>query len=110
MGIQKDAGELLALMYENKLKGNEHLNTENLMKLTDWSKDKVIFGLEYLISKNLIEGKAHRNIGSTKTAFIMIRDITHYGIDVIEDEKKFEAEFGFTIGLPGLFSFSFGVK
>ena len=110
MGIQRDAGELLILIYNNKIEGNENLQQSAIEKITSWDKDKVTFALEYLIKKGLLDGQIRGNLGTSKTAFILVRDIDAEGIDVIENEPEFNRNFGFTIGIPGVFSFSWGAS
>ncbi len=108
--IQKDAGELLAWIYQNKIEGKEQLHTEDIERITGWQRDRVHFALEYLIRKNLLNGQVSGQMGTTKTAFILIRDINPDGIDVIENKDKFKKNFGFTAGIPGLFIFSWGAS
>lgn len=110
MGIQKDAGEILVFIYQNKIKGNETINYEQLLKITGWAADKLTFALEYLIRKGLVDGNLIKGLGFTKTQSILIRDISYKGIDIVENNKEFQKNFGFSIGIPGVFIFSWGVK
>ena len=109
MGIQHDAGELLALIYQNKVSGKGNINTNQIEKETNWVGGKMTFALEYLIGKGLIDGEMIKGMGSGKTQFIHIKGITCHGIDVIENEEKFKGNFGFGINL-GLVNFSWSKK
>ncbi len=110
MSIQKDAGELLILFYNNKVSGKEHLQQRNIEEITQWDKDKITFALEYLIRKDLLDGEVKKTLGSSKTAFILLRDINPEGIDIVEDDNKFQKSFNFSVGIPGIFSFSWGAR
>lgn len=109
MGIQKDAGELLLFVYEKKTKGEEIPNISEIYKNTKWGRDKIINALQYLEGRGLIDGKTVKTIGSTKPKFVMINDITPFGIDIIENEKEFIKTFNFKINL-GIFSYSWGAS
>jgi len=105
MGIQKNAEEILVFIYKEKIAGNSMPHFSDILKLTNWSNDELTFALEYLIRKNFIDGRIAKGMGSTKTRFISINDITPIGIDVIEDEAKTKHHFSHTINL-GLYKFS----
>ena len=108
MSIQKDAGELLILFYNNKIEGKENLQQKAIEEITHWGKDRVTFALEYLVRKNILDGEVKKTIGTSKTVFIFIKDINPDGIDIIEDDNKFQTNFNFSVGIPGVFGFSWG--
>ena len=90
MGIQNDAGEILIYIYEKKIKGEEIPSLNKIVSDTAWEQDKVIFALEYLLGKSLIDGKAVKTLSSTKTQVFIVKGITPFGIDVIENKKEFQ--------------------
>ena len=107
MGIQNDAGELLLYIYKQKTEGKEIPQTTNIEKETGWERDRIHNALQYLIGKNMIDGKVVKTLGSTKPQFVMIRDLEPTGTDVVENEAEFQRNFNFTINL-GVFKYSWG--
>lgn len=57
MGIQKDSEELLVYIYKQKIEGKEIPNDNDLMVVTKWGNDRILFALEYLIDKRLLKGQ-----------------------------------------------------
>jgi hypothetical protein len=109
MGIQKDAGEILALLYKDKIKGNGVKQGKEIENETGWEKIRIHNALEYLIGKELIDGKSIKGMGSSLTIFVHNRGMTAYGIDIIEDQEKFKGTFGIGFDL-GIFNFSWQSK
>jgi len=110
MGVQKDAGEILIYIYNKLVAGAEMPQENELKEITKWEDNRVKMSSQYLINKNLIKGKEHYGLGSTRVQFISLNDITPQGIDIIENTEEFAREFSFTIGVPGVFSYSWGAK
>ena len=109
MGIQKDAEEILIYSYKQKLGGKGVPEQEELQKMTGWELNRVIFAMEYLIRKGIINGEAIGPMGSQGTVFAYFNDISPDGIDIIENPKKFEKHFEHTIDLK-FYKFSWGAK
>ncbi len=109
MGIQKDAGELLAFIYKEKVEGNEVPSIRNITDTTKWDRDRVLNALQYLQGKNLINGQTIKTLGSSKPQFATVDDISPYGIDVLENEQEFNRTFNFSINLLFL-KFSWGAE
>lgn len=105
MGIQKDAGEILALLYKDKIEGKGVKQSSEIEKETGWEKLRINNALEYLVGKSLISGEPIKTMGSSLAVFVHNRGMTSFGIDVIEDQKKFKGTFGFGINI-GVFNFS----
>ena len=109
MGIQKDAGEILALLYKDKIDGNGVRQGDEIQKETVWEKIRINNALEYLAGKGLIDGKPIKTMGSSIAIFVHNKGMTSDGIDIIEDPKKFKGTFGFGFNL-GIFNFSWKSK
>lgn len=109
MGIQKDAGEILAFLYKDKIEGKGVKQGDEIQKETEWEKIRINNALEYLIGKELIEGKSIKTLGSSLAVFVHNKGMTSYGIDIIEDQEKFKGTFGFGFNL-GIFNFSWKSK
>jgi hypothetical protein len=109
MGIQKDAGELLALLYKDKIEGKGVKQNNEIKEETGWEELRINNALEYLVGKNLIEGKPIKTMGSNLAIFVHNKGMTSHGIDIIEDQEKFKGTFGFGINL-GLINFSWKNK
>lgn len=109
MGIQNDAEEILVYSYKQKLEGKGVSEQAELEKITGWDRNKVIFAMEYLIRKGLMMGKVEGAMGHVSTAFAYFNDISPDGIDVIENQKKFEKHFEHTIDLK-FYKFSWGSR
>jgi hypothetical protein len=110
MGIQKDAGEILIYIYNKLVSGAEMPQEIELKEITKWDDNRVKMSTQYLINKNLVRGKEHYGLGSIRVRFISLNDITPSGVDIIENTEKFAKEFNFTVGIPGVFSYSWGAK
>lgn len=109
MGIQKDAGEILALLYKDKIEGRGVKQGNEIQKETEWEEIRINNALEYLVGKGLIEGKSIKTMGSSLAVFVHNKGMTSYGIDIIEDQEKFKGTFGFGFNL-GIFNFSWKSK
>ena len=109
MEIQKDAEEILVYCYKQKIAGEGVPQQEELEKITGWEDNRIIFALEYLVRKGLLMGEAHGAIGSQGTVFVLVNDVSPTGVDIIENQDKFQREFNHTINL-GIYKFSWGVK
>ena len=98
MGIQKDAGELLTLLYKKYIEDKEEdfffLSPEDTKKETDWNMGRLIRALDYLSDREFIELDTY-----------CVRKILPDGIDTVENEDKFKTTFGFGINI-GVFNFS----
>jgi len=109
MGIQKDAEEILIYCYKHKLEGKGMPLQDDLIRLTKWQKNRVVFALEYLVRADLIMGSTHGAVGTTGTRFVRLKDIPPEGINTIENPKIFERKFNHTINL-GIYKFSWGAE
>ncbi len=109
MGIQKDAGEILALLYKDKIESKGVKQGDEIQKETEWEKIRIENALEYLVGKGLVDGKPIKTMGSNLVIFVHNKGITSDGIDVIEDQEKFRGTFGFGFNL-GIFNFSWKSK
>ena len=96
MGVQKDAGELLAYSYKKYTEGHM-TDGHEFMKESGWDTKKAHNALNYLKDKQLIKGTFEMGSG------FMIERILPDGIDIMEDTKKFEHTFGFGITAPQYF-------
>jgi hypothetical protein len=109
MGIQKDAGEILALLYKDKIEGKGVKQGNEIQEETGWEMIRINNALEYLVGKSLINGKPIKTMGSSLAIFVHNKGMTSYGVDIIEDEKKFKGTFGFGFNI-GIFNFSWKSK
>ena len=100
VGIQRDAGEVLAYIY-NRYTANEKdfpMPDFKIIGEIKWDTGRIKRTVDYLDGKKLIE------VIRTLDGF-MIEKPTPGGIDTIENKDKFKSTFGFEINL-GLFKFS----
>lgn len=108
MGIQKDAGEILALIYKKYTDfGSSNtfiLGNRDIEEETKWDKDRILRAIFYLKDSNLA------GISFITTSGYNIYRPTPEGISIIEDKDKFKRTFNFEVGVPGLFSFSWGAS
>lgn len=108
MGIKEDAGELLILSYNRYTKGKTVESVE-LPKLTKWDSERINTAFNYLKDAKLI--KVWEGIGSTNGLWnFSILGLRPLGINQIEDKKGFKKHFGFEIGIPLVFKFSWGAS
>lgn len=95
MGIQKDAGEILVFLYKKYIENPYSISGMTLSQLSremKWNDGRIIRAIDYLSDKKMLD--IDRLIG---TGFI-IDKIHSDGIDIIENENKFVAEFGVSVG------------
>lgn len=104
MGIQNDAGELLAFIYKDKTEKSEICQVDRIASETGWDEARIFAGLQYLKDKGLIDADSIGGFGIRVMDFT-INDITANGIDIIENRSEFKTTFGFEINL-GLVKFS----
>lgn len=110
MTIQKDAGELLVYIYNNKINGKKLPPQQELIRITKWHENRVIFALEYLKRKGLVYGEIDKtDFGDRLETNVFVVDISPEGIDTLEDPEKFKRNFGFEVNL-GLLKFSWGAS
>ncbi len=103
MGIQKDAGEILAFLYTKYTETHYfQINKESLLDITKWDTTRLENAVAYLEDCILVE--VHRSLGG----HFFIHKIYPNGVNIIEDKSKFKKTFNFEIGVPGLFKFSWG--
>ncbi len=107
MGIQKDAEELLVFIYKRKLAGEEMPIEKELLDITGWDKHRIFIAIEYLVNIGFVKGQSLKGTGTTVTQFAYVSDILPAGIDLLEDDEKFEKHFQHTIDL-GIYKFSWG--
>ena len=106
MGIQKDAGELLAYIY------NRYTQDENWTRRTDieneskWNTGRINRAIEYLGELDLIDIMYYLGDHKSSSPGFGIRGLTPQGIDIVEDKQKFKSTFGLEIGIPGVVKFS----
>jgi len=103
MKIQKDSGEILVYLYNKYVSRTPFFVThEELLNGTKWDKFRLERAVKYLDEKGLI--KVTFFLG--KTVSFDITKLYPDAIDIVEDNKKFEKSFGFEVGIPGIFKFS----
>ena len=90
MGIQIDSIELLTSLYNLKQQG-KRLEIEEIFKATNWELNRFKNAYDYLKEKWLINEK-DKTIGRLPSGLqrVIGLHLTHLGIDVIENDKKFE--------------------
>ena len=104
MGIQKDAEEILVYFYKEYIKTSQLPNMrQEFIKNSGWDVQRIKRAIAYLDGKGFIEAKQMAD------GNYLILSIEPDGIDVIENESKFERQFNHKINL-GLYEFSWGVK
>lgn len=107
MSIREDSGNVLAYMYKCKIEGNEMPNPEKLFSETGWNDVRLYNAIQHLIEKEFIDGDILKGLDSTKVQDVYIKDITSWGIDIIENQREFKTNFGFGINL-GIIQFNWG--
>ena len=105
MGIQEDAGELLAYIYEQYISDRGKIKPEDIIYETKRDASRINRAKTYLADSNLIEIVSLA--GNTEGVHnFLIVGLMPSGIETIENKKKFVSTFGFEIGVPGVFKFS----
>lgn len=102
MTVQKDAEEILILIYQRYIETNQTMSNQEVTTETNWESGKVERALRYLNQKGFVDTIS--TFGNT-----IIKRITADGIDVIENEDKFRRNFNHTIDL-GVYKFSWGAE
>ena len=107
MGIQKDAGELLAYIYNRYTQDVNWTGRADIENETKWDKGRIDRAIKYLRDLNLISNIIDY-LGDHKSSSpgFRIGGLTPQGIDIVEDKQKFKSTFGLEIGIPGVFKFS----
>ena len=105
MGIQEDAGELLAYIYEQYILGKGKIMPQDIIYETKWDAGRINRAKTYLADLDLI--KIVSLAGNTEGVHnFLIVGLMPSGIKTIENKKNFISTFGFEIGMPGVFKFS----
>ncbi len=107
MGVQKDAGELLAFIYKELVEDENSaiyggISSSTIEKETTWNKHRIDLAFNYLNDFGVF--KANEYVGGN---FVIVR-LYPKGINIIENQPEFKRNFGFSIGIPSLFQFSWG--
>ncbi|MDD5650384.1 MAG: hypothetical protein PHF86_08230 [Candidatus Nanoarchaeia archaeon] len=106
MAIQKDAGEILIFLYQEYTNNNQWIDSDKIIKLTNWESGRINRTIDYLKDLNLI--KINLFLGNINGVYNFgINGLTPAGINIIENTKEFEKNFGFELNL-GLIKFSWG--
>lgn len=103
MGIRLDAQDLLVYMYKGYTEKSRVPSREETVQESKWEIPRIKRAIDYLLDKNLI--KATLIAGGLP----IMRGITAYGIDVIENPKEFKKNFGHEVNL-GIYKFSWGAE
>lgn len=113
MTIKEDSGNVLLYVYKYKTEGNEMLHPDLLLNETGWKNIvRLNNAVQYLMEKKFVDGTLIRDLSSkkeqrTNIKYAVINDITHLGIDIVEDQKEFKNNFGITVNL-GLIQINWG--
>ena len=109
MGVQKDAGELLAYLYNELIVNNKSsIGTSEILNTTKWEGNRINHAYDYLNDLGLI--KSSGGIGNNQGAkLFFIRGLYPLGINTLEDKKEFKKCFNFEVNL-GLLKFSWGAS
>lgn len=109
MTIQKDAGNLLIFLYDEYIKKSSITKAKEIINNTKWEANRINRAIMYLRDEELV-----------KVEFLIayidgvqdfwVEGLTPKGIKVIENKKEFKKNFGFEIGIPGLFKYSWGAN
>lgn len=110
MGIQKDAGELLVYIYDRLVEKNKSsVNGEEVLKETKWEANRINRAFDYLKDLNLFQ--VSQGIGNFEGVYnFFIMRLYPGGINIVENEPEFKKNFGFEVGIPGVFKFSWGAS
>ncbi len=99
MSIREDSGSVLAHIYKYKIEGNEMPNPDQLLSETGWNDVRLYNAIQHLIENEFIDGDILKSQDSTKVQDVYIKDITSFGIDIIENQPEFKTNFGFGVNL-----------
>jgi hypothetical protein len=110
MGIRKDAGEILIFVYNEYTQDAHKIIVPTLVKnTTKWESKRINQAITYL--EDLGALKIDNYIGMVEGVHnFRIRGMYPFGIHMIEEESEFKENFGFQIGVPGVFQFSWGTN
>lgn len=105
MGIQKDAGELLMYVYEKYIESSRSISTNDVINEIGWKATRMNNAIQYLRDLDIL--KIVYLSGNTEGMMnFIIYGLHHSGVDIIENKDKFNTTFGFEVGVPGFFKFS----
>jgi len=118
MTIKEDSGNVLLYVYKNKIEGNEMPHPDLLLNETGWKNIiRLNNAVQYLMEKEFVNGTLIRDLPSkeeklltikpTNIKYAVINDITHLGIDIVEDKPEFKNHFGISVNL-GLIQINWG--
>ncbi|GBE17808.1 hypothetical protein BMS3Abin16_00396 [archaeon BMS3Abin16] len=112
MGIKDDAGEVLIYyynVYTDETSENRIIGPKEILEITKWKPVRVSNAVKYLDDLSALKIENYSgNIDGVPHFRILGMDTL--GIHMIEDEKTFKETFGFQIGVPGVFQFSWGLS
>jgi hypothetical protein len=114
VGIQKDAGKVLVFLY--KKYSNDELKkyeTQFILNELKWTPDRLKRAITYLIDEELIKTlPVYRKAESITLATLnrYVSRLTPKGIRLVENKGEFKKQFGFEVGLLGLFKLSMGAE
>ncbi len=99
MGIIKDSGEILLLIYNDYVDNSNSITPRRLLEITGWDGDRIDRAIKHL-----------RDIGAVEFIFTMgnikglqnfiIRGMLPEGIQIVENKEKFKHSFGFEVTIP----------
>jgi len=107
MGVQKDAGELMAWIYkiyEESKDGMIDIRPKTIIEETKWDVGRIARAINFISESGLIEMQSDDVMG-----FLMVTGVTPEGVKTVENSKKFKGAFSFTINL-GAVAFSWQSK
>lgn len=99
MGVQENAADALRYLYARR---KENAGFNDFVEESDLDEETAIEAFEYL------GGKGYIDYDSTFGG-IVFKDITHEGIDAIEDEQEFKRSFNIGVNL-GVFKTEWGIQ
>ena len=109
MGIKTDAGEILVFVYNEYTNDNEWITSKDIINVTKWKSGRINRAINYLRDLDVI--KIILSMGNIDGVYNFgITGLTPVGIHTIENKREFKKNFGFEVGIPGLFKFSWGVS
>jgi hypothetical protein len=106
MSIQKDAGELLVYVYNQYVQSVRWTTRENVKTETKWDTGRIDNAIEYLKDSELIKIILYLGDAKSDSYGFGITGLTPQGINIAENKQIFKSTFGFEIGIPGVFKFS----
>lgn len=105
MGVQKDASELLIFFYDELIKkGKDSVKAQDVFDVTRWDGKRINFAYNYLNQLGLLKGVGGARDSKGLDGFVVLW-LLPKGIDIVENEPKFEETFGYEVNL-GVFKFS----